>query len=208
MASSVGKSSLSTHASRSNGIAELDGVVVRAQAGDREAVGELYQALSAPLLSYLMSQVRRAEDAEDLLGQVFLDAMRDLGRFQGDASGFRAWLFRIAHNRAIDLARRLGRRAEVPLTDAEAVPEESDAEEQALEGAERERLWRAVRRLPPAQREVIALRLAAGLSSPEIAAALSKRVGAVKALQHRALENLAKALQAAYPSKQHPRLNE
>jgi RNA polymerase sigma-70 factor (ECF subfamily) len=208
MASSVGKGSLSTHTSTSNALAELDDVVVRAQAGDRQAVGELYRALSGPLLSYLMSQVRRSEDAEDLLGQVFLDAIRDIGRFQGDASGFRAWLFRIAHNRAIDLARRLSRRAEVPLADAEAVPEESDAEEQALEGAERDRLWRAVRRLPPAQREVIALRLAAGLSSPEIASALSKRVGAVKALQHRALENLAKALQVAYPSKQHSRLNE
>jgi RNA polymerase sigma-70 factor (ECF subfamily) len=63
-----------------------------------------------------------------------------------------------------------------------------------------------VRALPDAQRQVVAMRLAGGLSSPEIAEALGKPLGAVKALQHRALVNLTKALASPYPDERETRL--
>lgn len=176
----------------------LDDALERARAGDPAGIGDLYRALAAPLLAYLRTQVRRTEDAEDLLGQTFLEAIRDLPRFTGDLSGFRGWLFRIAHHRAVDLVRRGVRRPEALLGAIEDPASVVDAEEETLRRLESERVWRAIGALPPSQREVLTLRVAGGLTSAEIGVALGKRVGAVKALQHRALSNLARAL-GAYP---------
>lgn len=179
--------------------AALTEALARARDGDRGAMGELYGAFAGALYSFLLTRVRRREDAEDLVEQAFLDAMASVGRFDGDISGFRAWIFRIGRNRAVDLARRRRRRPEVPLEGLDDALEEGDPEAQAIGRAERERLWRAVRDLPVAQREVIALRLAGDLSASEIAEVVGKRIGAVKSLQHRALENLARALGARTP---------
>ncbi|MBI4728127.1 MAG: sigma-70 family RNA polymerase sigma factor [Acidobacteria bacterium] len=175
---------------------ELEGALRRAISGDREALAALYSAFSGPLLSFLTTQVRRREDAEDLLGQVFMEAVRDLPRFQGDLGGFRGWLFRIAVNRAVDLARRQARRPERPLEGMELRPGPDDPEAEALARVERARVRAAVEMLPPDQRRVIGLRLAADLSSAEIAGILGKTPGAVKALQFRALSNLARILGA------------
>ncbi|HJT37296.1 MAG TPA: sigma-70 family RNA polymerase sigma factor [Actinomycetota bacterium] len=179
---------------------DLADALGRAQAGDAGAMADLYRAYAAPLLAYLLTQVRRREDAEDLLGEVFLQAMRDVGRFRGDLSGFRAWLYRIASNRAVDLARRNQRRPEEPLALAIEQPAASDPAGEAMGRVDRERLWRAVMDLPAEQRKVVAMRLAGGLTAPEIAEAVGKPVGAVKALQHRALVNLTKALATPYPA--------
>jgi len=172
----------------------LDDAVSRAIAGDGSAFDEIYRVLSGPVYSYLATQVRRREDAEDLTGQVFLEAMRGVRGFKGDASAFRGWLFRIAHNRAVDLARRLARRPETALDEAESVPDLLATEDRALTSVAYARVWQAVQKLPEQQKRVIVLRLAAGLSSREIAEALGKRLGTVKALQHRALVTLAKTL--------------
>jgi RNA polymerase sigma-70 factor, ECF subfamily len=172
----------------------LDDAVARAIAGDGAAFEEIYRTLSGPVFSYLSNQVRRREDAEDLTGQVFLEAMRGVRTFKGDASAFKGWLFRIAHNRAVDLARRLARRPEATLEEADALPDVVETEERALAYVASSRVWQAVRSLPEQQRRVITLRLGAGLSAREIAAALGKRVGTVKALQHRALVTLSKVL--------------
>lgn len=175
-------------------IDDLRPAVERAQAGDLSAFGEIYRILSAPLLSYLRTQVRNREDAEDLLGQIFIEAMRGIDRFEGGPGEFRAWLFRIGRDRAIDLARRLARRPEDPLETAPVRPADTLTDRTALKAIEREQVWQAVARLPEAQREVIALRLGAGLSGTEIAKILGKQINAIKALQHRALQNLARML--------------
>ena len=179
-------------------MSDLQDALGRAQAGDAGGMADLYRAYSAPLLAYLMTQVRRREDAEDLLGEVFLQAMRDIARFEGPIRGFRAWLYRIATNRAVDLGRRNQRRPEEPLAVVFEQPGSADPAGEALGRVERERLWQAVMALPDAQRQVVTMRLAGGLSAPEIAEAVGKPVGAVKALQHRALVNLTRAL-GAYP---------
>ena len=172
----------------------LDEAVADAVRGDGRAFDEIYRALSGPVYSYLVTQTRRREDAEDLTGQVFLEAMRGIRAFSGDASAFKGWLFRIAHNRAVDLARRLARRPEGTLEEAEGTPEVLGTEERAIARVAQERLWDAIQALPEQQRRVVVLRLGAGLNSREIAEALDKRVGTVKALQHRALASLARVL--------------
>lgn len=172
-----------------------DDAVARAQGGEAEAWTEIYRALSGPLLTYLATQVRRREDAEDLVGQVFLEALRGIGRFSGDAAAFKAWLFRIGRDRAVDLARRRDRRPEEPLdAAAETADPTATPDEAVIGGLDRERLWRAVSALPALQRQVIVLRLGSGMTAAEIGRVIGKRTGAVKALQHRAFANLSKAL--------------
>ncbi len=188
---------------------DLNELIARARTGDRDAMAQLYRAFAPGLLGFLQTQVRRREDAEDLLGETFLSAMRDLPRFEGDAGGFRGWIYRIATNRAIDYARRQIRRPEESLFGVEATPSDLDPAAEAITRSEHARLWRAVRDLPDEQRRVIALRLSGGLTAPEIAEVIGKRVGAVKALQHRALANLSRALGAeAYPVTAALRLDE
>ena len=172
----------------------LDEAVARAREGDGRAFDDIYRALAGPVFSYLSTQVRRREDAEDLTGQVFLEAMRGVRAFSGDGGAFRAWLFRIAHNRAVDLARRLARRPEATLEEADRLADPAATDERAIAGIEGEALWRAVEALPEQQRRVLALRLAGGLSSREIAEVLGKRLGTVKALQHRALISVSRTL--------------
>lgn len=185
---------------------DLEEALSRARAGDRAAMGELYQAFASPLLSFLVMQTRRQQDAEDLLGEVFIAAMRDIGSFEGDPTGFRAWLYRIATNRAIDLSRRNRRRPEETLEVVQERVDEADPEADALAGLERARVRAAVRALPEEQRRVMALRLAGGLTASEIAQVIGKGTGAVKALQHRALVNLSRSL-GPYPRDEGGRLD-
>ena len=148
--------------------------------------GDAYRALAPAVLGYLRAQ--RAPDPDDLLGEVFLQVARDLHRFRGDADGLRRWVFSIAHNRLLDARRRQGRRPQtadhaVPDNPAPPPPDPFDPE-----------LVEALARLTPDQREVVVLRFVADLPLEDVARITRRRVGAVKALQHRGLEMLAKQL--------------
>src|SRR2546426_8551032 len=108
-------------------------LVERAQQGDRDALEELYLAHFDRIYSYLHLSVGNRHDAEDLTTQTFLRMLESIGRFRWRAVPFSAWLFRIAHNLAMDhfrAARRVQVEEEVP----EPPPgDESSAEEEALE---------------------------------------------------------------------------
>ena len=162
--------------------------------------GDAYKALAPAVLAYLRAQ--RVADPEDLLGEVFLQVARDIGRFSGDAAGMRRWVFAIAHNRVLDARRRVARRPRV--VDGE-VPEAAAAGSGFGSGsgfAPAEpvdpALVAALASLTPDQREVVLLRFVADLSLEDVARLTRRRVGAVKALQHRGLENLGRILPGAH----------
>ena len=154
---------------------------------DRPNAAELYRALAAPVLGYLKAQ--GVPEAEDVLGEVFLQVARDLRRFSGDGAAVRRWVFSIAHNRAVDSHRRRARHlAQLDDLDGDhpAVAPPSDP----LDGA----LLEALGMLSADQREVIVLRFVADLPLEAVARITRRSVGAVKALQHRAVDNLRRAL--------------
>ena len=162
----------------------FDGVLEAARTGADWAWRKLYDDLAPVVLGYLRG--RGASDPEDLTGEVFLQVVRDLGSFDGDEPAFRSWAFTIAHHRLLDDRRRRGRRPETPV---EQVPERwvydpSDAVLGALE------VKRMINALSPDQADVVLLRIVGGLTIPEVAKALGKRPGAVKALQRRGLRSL------------------
>ena len=150
------------------------------------SAGEVYRVLAPAVLGYLRAQ--RAPDPEDVLGEVFLQVARDLNRFSGDEAALRRWVFAIAHNRLLDARRRQGRR---PAVVTDSVPERPAAP--SAEPVDRA-LVEALQQLTPDQREVLVLRFVADLPLEDVARITRRRTGAVKALQHRGLDSLARIL--------------
>ena len=143
------------------------------------------------MLGYLRGQ--GAAEAEDLLGEVFLQVARDVHRVKGDATDVRRWVFGVARNRVIDQARRSARR---PVSGG-GVPERAGPERAEPFDPE---LLAALAGLTDDQREVVVLRFVADLSLEAVATLTGRSVGAVKSLQHRGLAQLAQAVSPEVPT--------
>ena len=138
-----------------------DDALVRAAAeGDRAAFGELYVRYARLVHGILLSRVP-PEEADDLVQDVFLSAMREL-RGLRTAAAFRGWLAAIARNRAMDYFRQARPHEEY----RENRTHEKPARDGGLEAVE---VLDAIRRLPEAYREPLILRLVEGMTGPEIA---------------------------------------
>jgi RNA polymerase sigma-70 factor (ECF subfamily) len=118
--------------------------------------------------------------------------VRDVHRFEGDEAGFRSWVFVMAHHRLIDDLRRRRRRPETVVApdDLGSLRDASDVAGEVERRHTEHDLRRYIERLTPPQRDVLFLRIFGGLTVEEVAKAVRRRPGAVKALQRRGLEAL------------------
>jgi RNA polymerase sigma-70 factor (ECF subfamily) len=174
---------------------QLKRLVDRAQQGEREALEELYLLHFDRIYSYLHMSVGNRHDAEDLTTQTFLKMLEAIGKFRWRSAPFSAWLFRIAHNLAMDhfrTTRRWQPEEEVPEPEP---PEESAAEEEALESIGRRSMLELIENLSPEQQQVLTLKFVFNFSNGEAATILGKTEGAIKSLQHRALASLQRQLE-------------
>src|SRR5215208_1826521 len=162
------------------------------------AVSRIYSAYAPALYRFFMAAVGDRHQAEDLTGTAFVSAIEGLPRFYGPVEALGGWLFRIARHDLYDHRRRQARARIEPLEDhlpeAARVAGADDPEKLAIERLEGSRVLAAMRQLSDDQREVLLLRMGAGLTAPEVAETLGKTTGAVKALQHRGLASLARVL--------------
>jgi RNA polymerase sigma-70 factor (ECF subfamily) len=167
-------------------------LVERAQRGDRSALEDLYLLHFDRIYSYLHMSVGSRHDAEDLTTQTFVKMLEAIGRFQWRSVPFSAWLFRIAHNLAMDhfRANRRWQPEEEVLENVQG--EETSAEDQALVSLGETSMLELIERLSPEQRQVLTLKFVFRFSNGEAASILGKTEGAVKSLQHRALASLQK----------------
>ena len=175
----------------------FEDVLVAAQQGAGWAFARLYEWLAPSVAGYVRAQ--GAPDPEDLTSEIFLAAFSSLGSFTGSEAQFRSWVFTIAHRRVIDDRRARTRRPPPHPLETEAGrsphgPTAASAEDDAVEAMGMQRVREVLDRLAPDQRDVIALRVIADLSVDQVAAALGKQPGAVKALQRRALASLRRQL--------------
>ena len=171
-------------------------LVARGQQGDRDALEELYLIHFDRIYSYLHVSVGNRHDAEDLTTQTFLKMLEKIGSFKWQSAPFSAWLFRIAHNLAMDhfrARRRWQPEEEVPEPPGE---EEPSAELTAMQTIGRESMLKLIDRLSPEQQQVLTLKFVFNLPNAEVAAILDKTEGAIKSLQHRALVSLQKQIAA------------
>jgi RNA polymerase sigma factor (sigma-70 family) len=165
-----------------------------AREGSESAWTAIYRGYAPQVLGYL--RANHAPEPDDILSEVFLQVARDLHSFEGDERAFRAWVFTIAHHRLVDARRRVARRPVEPVADPpEAVTATlDDAAELALARIGAEEVHRVMEALSPDQRAVLLLRVLGELTVEEVAGALGKRPGAVKALQRRGLAAIRREL--------------
>lgn len=162
--------------------------LARAQAGEPRAHDELVRWLERPLTGFL--RARGAEDCEGLANDVLVRVFGSIKRFEGGPADFRAWVFRIARNALIDERRYLARRPGMTPTAHDDLPQSVTTDDPTDRISQRERVDALLAGLTDEQREVLLLRIVAGLSVEETAQTVRRRPGAVRALQHRALARL------------------
>ncbi|HLZ08566.1 MAG TPA: sigma-70 family RNA polymerase sigma factor [Chloroflexota bacterium] len=169
-------------------------LVGRAVNRDAAAFGLLYESHVDRIYRYVYFRVGTTGDAEDLTEIVFLKAWEAIDRYQPRGVPFVAWLYRLAHNLVVDSYR--SRRQTVPLDDlTEAEEPGADVMELVEERLDAEEVRAALRTLSPEHQQLIVLRFVEGLSHAEVAEITGKSEGAMRVVQYRALQMLARALQ-------------
>jgi len=169
-------------------------LVESAQRGEREALEELYLLHFDRIYSYLHMSVGNRHDAEDLTTQTFLKMLESIKKFRWRAAPFSAWLFRIAHNLAMDHFRATRRWQPEENVPEQAGEEEPSAEAQALQSIGRQSMLELIENLSEEQQQVLTLKFVFNFPNSDVATILGKTEGAVKSLQHRALVSLQKQI--------------
>jgi RNA polymerase sigma-70 factor (ECF subfamily) len=162
---------------------------------DQAAFGDLYELFVDRVYRYLYFRTGSQAEAEDLTEQVFLKAWEAIGRFRWQGRPFIAWLYRLAHNALVDHVR--ARRPTLSLTNEDHPIElvSDDAAQELARSLDADVLARAIAELTEDQQQVIVMKFIDGLDNAQIAAALDKREGAIRALQLRALLSLRRVLE-------------
>jgi RNA polymerase sigma factor (sigma-70 family) len=174
-------------------------VLAGARIGDPAAWSELYHSTAPVLVGYLRAQ--RLPDPDDVAGEVLLEVVRDLHRFDGDERGFRSWVLAIAHHRLLDARRRASRRPVASgENDLRAWAGLDDTEAEGLAALGLAELVRGLDDLTTDQRSVLLLRVVGDLTVAEVAEVLGKRPGAIKQLQRRAVASLQERLGRVPPA--------
>ncbi|MHB8842222.1 MAG: sigma-70 family RNA polymerase sigma factor [Candidatus Aquicultor sp.] len=178
---------------------EVKRLVDKAKNYDVEAFGQLYDMYFDKIFGYIYYKVGNRVEAEDIAGQVFLKALENISAFEWRGAPFSAWLFRIASNLIIDHYRSnkyelvdIAKEADT-LRDNGYGPEQS-----AIREFNRTEVVKALKTLTDEQQQVVIMRFILGMTNDEVAQAVNKNVGAVKALQHRAIGTLGKVLGEIY----------
>ena len=160
---------------------------------DPNAFGELYDRYVLQIYRFVYSRVRDQTVAEDVTQEVFMKALKSVGRYQDTGKPFSAWLYQIAVNSVADRYR-----AARPVED---IDEQRDLavsgpalEEVAAQRDELRRIWNVVETLPKQQKIAMVLKFQEDMKIEDIAAAMGKTPGAVKLLIHRGVTKVRQTL--------------
>jgi len=166
-------------------------LVDRAKA-EPEAFGFLYERYVDRIYSYVYYRTGSHHDAEDLTAQVFLQALRNIRRYEHRGPPFTSWLYRIAHNAVANWHRDEGRHPMVPLDQtAELTAEGEESPYHRAAGKEqRELLLSAISRLPAERQDLLIFKFVEHLPNAQIGELLGRSEGAIKSLYHRTLLSL------------------
>ena len=169
-------------------------LVRAAQRGQRDAFARIYETHVDRVYRYVLSRLGQPADAEDVTAEVFIRAMKALSSYKPRGTPLMAWLYRIAHNQAVNYVRMRARRREYSLEDV-AARSSDDPEREALNSASFAEDERAMEGLTPLQHQVLSLRFTGELSIAETGKIMKRSQGAVKFLQFSALQALRRNLE-------------
>ncbi len=165
-------------------------LIMEAKGGESEAFGRLYDYYLPAIYRFILLKVGHREEAEDLTHQVFLKAWQNISGFTEKGFPFSSWLYRIARNAVIDYYRKS---KPVVSIDEDIILEQLiiHPDITALDSKKDiARIMASLRELKDIERDVVIMRFVEDLSVKEIAITISKSEGAVKVIQHRALNKI------------------
>jgi len=170
-------------------------LIQRAQSGaDSNAFDGLYLLYANRVFRYLMARVDDENLAEDITSQVFIRLLEKIGMYRiapkDNVAIFSAWLYRMTYNKMVDVLRKKKRKRALNIDRIEALPSKQNLVAQVEDRFDFDMLMQKLKLLNEQQRQVILLRFIEGMSIAETAKIMQKSEGAIKALQHRSLENL------------------
>ena len=167
----------------------LDNALIkRWKEGDERAATALVERHATALARYIGSLGER-DAAEEVVQDTFVRAFASLESFRGDSS-LRTWLFTIARRLVVDRRRAFRRRREVGDLDEVDAATEYTALDGLIASEAKRKVWGAVGKLSPTQREVFLLRVNEGLSYKEIAEVAGTTEGAARVHYHNALRTV------------------
>ena len=172
-------------------------LVQRAQRGDRQAFVGLYDKHYTSVFNFVYYRVLDEPLAQDITAEVFVRLVTNIKKLKTHEKALLAWLYRVARNLITDHYRKNKRISDEPLEDDQfSVP---DSLPQLAELAiSSEQLQEAFETLTPEQQQVILLKFVEGHSNRAIGDRIGKSEGAIKSLQHRALDALRRVLVKEY----------
>lgn len=178
-------------------------LLVKAGEFDLDSLGIIYDAYSPGLYRYASRLLGDTNLAEECVADTFARYLKALRIGHGPTDQLQAYLYRIAHNWITDFYRRHSPLL-VELDETLEMADQEKPENRIIESLERQQIQHAIRMLTPDQRQVVALRFLENWTNEEVALTMQRPVGAVKALQHRALA----ALRSFFCSEEKVSLNE
>lgn len=161
----------------------------RAKRFDLQALAEIYDRYSPGLYRYAMRLLGNADTAEDCVAETFSRFLYVLQGGRGPDTHLQAYLYRMAHNWITDYYRRQPP-PPLSLDLGSHLPADSNPDREAMARIQAEQVRAALTLLTPDQRQVLVLKFFHGWKNEQVAAALGKPIGAVKSLQHRAINAL------------------
>jgi len=161
-----------------------------------QAFAKIYELFFDKIYGYVYYKIGIVAEAEDISEQVFLKALEGIGNFEWKGVPFSSWLFRIASNLVVDYFRKKNKLSTVPIEEQayKIADNRRDTEDMINLKLSFETAQKAICKLSEDQQNVVILKFLNGFSNAEIAGVLGKTEGAVKSIQHRALNSLRKAL--------------
>ena len=177
-----------------DGMDDIQSLSSRAVHGDAVATERLLRLLHPMIRRYCRARLGRFagadHTADDVAQEVCLAVLTALGRYRDEGRPFESFVYRIAANKVAD-AQRAAYRSAIPQAELPDAPSTSPGPEEFAEAAsDAGELRELLMQLPPAQRELLLLRVAAGMSAEETGRALNMTAGAVRVAQHRAMQKL------------------
>lgn len=162
----------------------------KAQRGDKEAFAQLYHHYLPKIYRFIYVKVNSKTEAEDLTHEVFMNTWQGIKSYTPQEFPFSSWLYRIARNEVIDFYRTTKKNVRLDLLEEDALkmPEQESFNLDQVMSVES--VMDLMKSLKPEQQDVLIMRFLEDLSPDEVAAALNKSSGAVRLIQHRAINTL------------------
>jgi len=167
-------------------------LVLRCQAGEEQAFIDLFTRYHAPLKYYLRRMLGSPERADDALQEVWLQVLCGIRRLR-TPKAFRAWLYRVARNEALQELRRNGRWSEMEHTAPLYEGQHEQGDE--IDPCDAEQIHMALDKIAPLHRDVLTLRFMEDMPYDEIASVLGCEVGTVRSRLYYAKRHLRKAME-------------